>query len=243
MLSLLKIDDLTITYPRANGEKYIAANCVNMSAEDGEITVLMGNSGCGKTSVLKTIAGLIPMESGTIMLNGIEISKLETKERNIAMVSQHIALYPSMTVFDNIAMPLRAMRTPAAEIERRVKDTAKLLEIDWLLTRKPGQLSGGQQQRVAIGRAIVKRPELYLFDEPFSGLDSELREKMQDELMSLRNILDAPIVFVTHDRREAMILADKLIVMIDGTIRQQGKPMDVYHNPVDADVRALICEE
>lgn len=240
---MLKVDDLTITYPRANGEKYIAANCVNMSAEDGEITVLMGNSGCGKTSVLKTIAGLIPMESGTIMLNGIEISKLETKERNIAMVSQHIALYPSMTVFDNIAMPLRAMRTPAAEIERRVKDTAKLLEIDWLLTRKPGQLSGGQQQRVAIGRAIVKRPELYLFDEPFSGLDSDLREKMQDELMSLRNILDAPIVFVTHDRREAMILADKLIVMIDGTIRQQGKPMDVYHNPVDADVRALICEE
>lgn len=240
---MLRIDDLTITYPRAKSEKYIAVNHVNMSADDGEITVIMGKSGCGKTSVLKAIAGLIPTESGTMLLNGIDISKLETKDRNIAMVSQNIALYPSMTVYDNIAMPLRASKTPPLEIDRRVKETAKLLEIDWLLSRRPGQLSGGQQQRVAIGRAIVKRPELYLFDEPFSSLDSELREKMQHELMSLRTMLDAPIVFVTHDRREAMIMADKLIVMAQGKIRQEGKPMDIYHHPADDEVRTLICEE
>lgn len=240
---MLEIIDLTVSYPRGRDEKFIAVEHMNLTAADGEITVIVGSSGCGKTTVLKAIAGLLPCEAGKIILDGADAARLETKDRNVAFVSQKIALYPTMTVYDNIAMPLRAAKTPPAEIDRRVKETAKLLEIDWLLSRKPGKLSGGQQQRVAIARAMVKRPALYLFDEPFSSIDAELRDKMQHELLTLRSVLDAPILFVTHDRREAMLMADKLVVMVDGTIRQQGNPLDVYHHPIDDEVRALICGE
>ncbi len=238
---MLEIIDLSVSYPRGRDEKFMAVEHIDLCAADGEITVIVGPSGCGKTTILKAIAGLIPCEQGRILLDGADAAKLETKDRNIAFVSQKIALYPTMTVYDNIAMPLRAAKAPPSEIDRRIKETAKLLEIDWLLSRKPGKLSGGQQQRVAIARAIVKRPALYLFDEPFSNIDAELRDKMQHELLYLGRMLDAPILFVTHDRREAMLLADKLVVMAAGSIRQQGAPLDVYHHPADDEVKDLLC--
>lgn len=239
---MLKVNDITITYPQKNGARYLAAKQVNMCINDGEIAVIIGKSGCGKTSLLKAIAGLLPLDSGNILLNGIDITNTETKDRNVAMVSQSIALYPSMTVYDNLAMPLRATKVPREELSERIMEVAKFLEIDWLLSRKPGQLSLGQQQRVALGRAIVKRADLYLFDEPFCNLDIVLREKMQQELISLKHLLDAPMLFVTHDRREAMVLADQLIVMFNGEIKQQGKPMDVFLHPTNEEVRLLICE-
>lgn len=239
---MLKVNDLTLTYPQKNGDKHIALNHVGLCVDVGEIAVIIGKSGCGKTSMLKAIAGLLPIESGTIQLNGIDITKFETKDRNLAMVSQSIALYPSMTVYDNFAIPLRAAKLPADRIKSRVQEVAELLEIDWLLSRKPAQLSLGQQQRVALGRALVKCADLYMFDEPFCNLDTTLREKLQLELLSMKHILNAPMLFVTHDRREAMVLADQLIVMVDGEIRQCGKPLDIYHHPIDDEVRSLICE-
>ena len=240
---MLNINDLTLTYPQKNEEKYVALNRVKLCVDDGEIAVIIGKSGCGKTSLLKAIAGLLPIESGNIQLNGIDITKYETKDRNLAMVSQSIALYPSMTVYDNFAMPLRAARVSAEEIKARVKEAAELLEIDWLLSRKPAQLSLGQQQRVALGRALIKCADLYLFDEPFCNLDTVLREKLQLDLLAMKHILNAPILFVTHDQREAMVLADQLIVMVDGEIRQCGKPLDIYHHPIDDEVKSLVCEE
>ena len=240
---MLNINDLTLTYPQKNEEEYVALNRVKLCVDDGEIAVIIGKSGCGKTSLLKVIAGLLPIESGNIQLNGIDITKYETKDRNLAMVSQSIALYPSMTVYDNFAMPLRAARVPAEEIKARVKEAAELLEIDWLLSRKPAQLSLGQQQRVALGRALIKCADLYLFDEPFCNLDTVLREKLQLDLLAMKHILNAPILFVTHDQREAMVLADQLIVMVDGEIRQCGKPLDIYHHPIDDEVKSLVCEE
>lgn len=240
---MIEIMDLAVEYPRGGSGKFTAIEHINLSAEDGEITVIVGPSGCGKTTILKAIAGLIPVANGKILMDGNNMVDLDTKDRNLSMVSQKFILYPNMTVYDNIAMPLRVAKTPPSEIDHRVKETAKLLEIDWLLSRKPGKLSGGQQQRVAIARAIIKRPLLYLFDEPFGNLDAELRDKMQHELLRLRSMLDAPILFVTHDRREAMLLADKLIVMTNGKIRQQGKPLDIYHCPIDDEVKALICGE
>lgn len=240
---MLNINDLTLTYPQKNGEKYVALNRVKLCVDDGEIAVIIGKSGCGKTSLLKAIAGLLPLESGNIQLNGIDITKYETKDRNLAIVSQSIALYPSMTVYDNFAMPLRAAKVPAEEIKARVKEAAELLEIDWLLSRKPAQLSLGQQQRVALGRALIKCADLYLFDEPFCNLDTVLREKLQLDLLAMKHILNAPILFVTHDQREAMVLADQLIVMVDGEIRQCGKPLDIYHHPIDDEVKSLVCEE
>lgn len=240
---MLVVNNLVLTYPEKNGGKHRALNHIELCIDDGEIAVIIGKSGCGKTSLLKAIAGLLPIEEGNIRLNGIDITDYETRERNLAMVSQSIALYPGMTVYDNFAMPLRVMKVPAEEINDRVKKTARLLEIDWLLSRKPSQLSLGQQQRVALGRALIKHADLYLFDEPFCNLDMTLREKLQTDLLSLKHILNAPMLFVTHDRREAMVLADQLIVMVDGEVRQYGKPMDIFHHPIDEDVKKLVCEE
>ena len=240
---MIEIKGLTVNYPRGDIGKFAAIEQISFRADDGEITVIVGPSGCGKTTILKAIAGLLPMAEGKILMDGNDIAGLDTKDRNLAMVSQKFVLYPNMTVYDNIAMPLRVAKTPPAETDQRVKEVAEMLEIEWLLSRKPGKLSSGQQQRVAIARAVVKRPSLYLFDEPFGNLHTELRDKMQHELLQLKKVLDAPMLFVTHDRREAMLLADKLIVMTKGAIKQQGKPLDIYHHPVDEEVRALICGE
>ena len=240
---MIEIKGLTVNYPRGDIGKFAAIEQISFRADDGEITVIVGPSGCGKTTILKAIAGLLSMAEGKILMDGNDIAGLDTKDRNLAMVSQNFVLYPNMTVYDNIAMPLRVAKTPPAETDQRVKEVAEMLEIEWLLSRKPGKLSSGQQQRVAIARAVVKRPSLYLFDEPFGNLHTELRDKMQHELLQLKKVLDAPMLFVTHDRREAMLLADKLIVMTKGAIKQQGKPLDIYHHPVDEEVRALICGE
>ena len=195
---MIEIIDLAVNYPRGNGGKFTAVEHINLSADDGEITVIVGPSGCGKTTVLRAIAGLIPVANGRILMDGNDVAHLDTRDRNLSLVSQKFVLYPNMTVYDNIAMPLRILKTPPEEIDRRTKEIAKLLEIEWLLSRRPGKLSGGQQQRVAIARAMIKRPALYLFDEPFGNLDAEMRDKMQHELLQLRSVLDAPMLFVTH---------------------------------------------
>ena len=191
---------------------------LNLTIEDGSFTVLVGPSGCGKTTTLRLIAGLETITSGRIVIGDQDVTALEPKDRNIAMVFQNYALYPHMTVADNIAFGLMARKTPKDEIERRVNRAANMLGIEPLLERKPKQLSGGQQQRVAIGRAIVRNPNVFLFDEPLSNLDAKLRVEMRTELLKLHRELEATVVYVTHDQEEAMTMGDQIVVMEGGVI-------------------------
>jgi len=208
-----------------------AVRTVDLDVGDGEITVLVGPSGCGKTTTLRLIAGLEPVTSGRILIDERDVTGLEPKDRDLAMVFQNYALYPHMTVADNIAFGLKARHVPRPEIERRVREAAELLDVGSLLKRKPGQLSGGQQQRVAIGRAIVRKPAAFLFDEPLSNLDAKLRVEMRTEILRLQRELRGTIVHVTHDQEEAMTLATRIAVMDKGIIRQIGTPTDIYEFP------------
>ena len=221
-------------------EEVVAVNSVNLDIEDKEFIVLVGPSGCGKTTTLRMVAGLEDISSGEIRIGERLVNDVPPKDRNIAMVFQNYALYPHMTVFKNMAFSLKLRRTPKAEIEQRVKAAADILGIGELLERKPKQLSGGQRQRVAVGRAIVRDPEVFLFDEPLSNLDAKLRVNMRAELIKLHERLDATMIYVTHDQVEAMTMGDRIVVMRNGFIQQVGSPMEVYNQPQNQFVAGFI---
>lgn len=213
---------------------------LDLQIPDGSFVVLVGPSGCGKTTTLRMIAGLEEVTQGSIHLGEREVTNLEPKHRNIAMVFQNYALYPHMSIYDNIAFGLRARKLSKSEIDERVQEVAKMLGIEHLLKRKPGALSGGQQQRVAIGRATVREPAAFLFDEPLSNLDAKLRVEMREELLRIHKQVGTTVVYVTHDQEEAMTLSDIMVVMRDGKIVQQGSPAEVYMNPAHEFVGRFI---
>jgi multiple sugar transport system ATP-binding protein len=204
---------------------------VNLTIPDGSFTVIVGPSGCGKSTLLRIVAGLESPTSGQVLIDGADVTHVDPAERGVAMVFQSYALYPHMTVAENIGFPLKMARMPRAEIERRVGKAASILKLEPLLGRKPRALSGGQRQRVAIGRAIVREPEVFLFDEPLSNLDAALRTQMRVELAELHRELGSTMIYVTHDQVEAMTMADQIVVMNGGRIEQVGAPMDLYNEP------------
>lgn len=213
---------------------------INLSIDDGEFLVLVGPSGCGKSTLLSIIAGLENQSSGSILINGAPVDALEPKERDIAMVFQSYALYPSMTVAGNIGFSLEISGVSKSDREARIQKVAELLQIEKLLDRKPAQLSGGQRQRVAMGRALVRQPKLFLFDEPLSNLDAKLRVEMRTEIKKLHARLGTTIVYVTHDQIEAMTMATRIAVMKDGIIQQFGTPKDIYDHPANAFVATFM---
>lgn len=204
---------------------------INVQIQDGEFIVIVGPSGCGKSTVLRMIAGLEQVTAGKVFIGDACMNKVEPKDRNIAMVFQNYALYPHMTVFNNMAYGLKLRKMSGKDIAQRVEEAADLLQLDELLNRKPKQLSGGQRQRVAMGRAIVRHPSVFLFDEPLSNLDAKLRQTMRVELKKIHATLKTTMIYVTHDQIEAMTLADKIIVMKDGIIEQVGTPGELYTHP------------
>jgi len=218
----------------------IAVNSVNLEVHDGEFLVLVGPSGCGKTTCLRMIAGLEEPTSGEIWIGDRCVNDVSPKDRDIAMVFQNYALYPHMTVYDNMAFALRLRKLPRDEIDRMVNNAAAMLGIQDLLERKPGQLSGGQRQRVALGRAIVRQPAAFLMDEPLSNLDAKLRIQTRAELIKLHRQLGVTTIYVTHDQAEAMTMGDRIAVMRDGVIHQCASPMELYEHPVDRFVAGFI---
>jgi multiple sugar transport system ATP-binding protein len=213
---------------------------LSLDIGSGEFVVFLGPSGCGKSTLLRLVAGLESIDDGEIMVAGRRVDHLPPGARNVAMVFQQYALYPHMTVRDNLAFGLRNARVPADEIERRIDAAARRLEIGELLGRRPGQLSGGQRQRAAIARAIVKKPDLFLFDEPLSNLDAALRARTRIELAQLHQQLKATMIFVTHDQIEAMTLADRIVVMNNRRIEQVGTPMEIYRRPATRFVATFV---
>ncbi|KRA00344.1 glycerol-3-phosphate ABC transporter ATP-binding protein [Mesorhizobium sp. Root157] len=217
-----------------------AVKGVSIAIPDKELCVLVGPSGCGKSTLLRMIAGLEAISSGTVSIDGKVVNEISPTDRDIAMVFQNYALYPHMKVYDNMAYGLRNRGTPKAEIDSRVRSTAKVLELDHLLDRRPRELSGGQRQRVAMGRAIVRNPKVFLFDEPLSNLDAKLRGQMRVEIKNLQRSLGVTSVYVTHDQLEAMTLADILVVMNAGLVEQMGAPLDIYEKPASTFVASFI---
>ena len=217
-----------------------AVKGVSLAIPDGAFTVLLGPSGCGKSTLLRMIAGLETISDGTISIGGTVVNQVEPADRDIAMVFQNYALYPHMSVYNNMAYGLRNRGTPKDEIDKRVRQAAQMLAIEDFLDRKPRALSGGQRQRVAMGRAIVREPQAFLFDEPLSNLDAKLRVQMRLEIRRLHNRLKATSIFVTHDQVEAMTLADQVVVMNKGTIEQVGAPTEVYRRPATRFVATFI---
>ena len=213
---------------------------IDLNVKDGEFVVFVGPSGCGKSTLLRVIAGLESPTSGDIRIDGQNVNAISAAHRGCAMVFQSYALYPHMTVYDNMAFGLENSGTPKAEIETKVGAAATLLRLDELLQRKPTQLSGGQRQRVAIGRAIVREPKLFLFDEPLSNLDAELRVSMRSEIRDLHSRLKATMIYVTHDQVEAMTMADKIVVLRAGKVEQIGAPLELYNHPVNTFVAGFI---
>ncbi len=213
---------------------------VNLNVESGKFLVLVGPSGCGKSTLLRIIAGLERITSGEILIDGKEVSNIPASERGLAMVFQSYALYPHMSVFKNMAFALENLKMDKKIIEQKVNSAAKLLQIEEYLQRKPKALSGGQRQRVAIGRAIVRDPKAFLFDEPLSNLDAELRVTMRKELSSLHEKIGGTMIYVTHDQVEAMTLADQIVVLNNGYVAQAGAPLDLYNNPSDIFVAGFI---
>jgi sn-glycerol 3-phosphate transport system ATP-binding protein len=213
---------------------------IDLDVADGEMIVVVGASGCGKSTLLRIVAGLETPSSGTVRIDGRDVTALEPADRDIAMVFQNYALYPHMSVFENMAYGLKIRGLPTAEIRRRVQDAAEMLEIAPLLDRKPRQLSGGQRQRVAMGRAVVREPKLFLFDEPLSNLDAKLRVQMRAEIRRLQKRLGVTSLFVTHDQVEAMTLGDRLVVMHQGRAAQVASPMQVWGMPADTYVAGFI---
>ncbi len=215
-------------------------NEISLEVHDGEFIVFLGPSGSGKSTLLRMIAGLETIDSGTLTIGGVRCEHLSPGQRNVAMVFQNYALYPHMTVKDNMAFGLYNIGLTQAEVERRVADAARILEMEQLLNRKPSQLSGGQRQRVAIGRAIVKEPKAFLFDEPLSNLDAALRVRTRVELAELHQRIKSTIIYVTHDQTEAMTLADRVVVLNDRKIEQIGTPMEVYSRPASRFVAGFV---
>lgn len=221
-------------------QNVVAVKDFSLHINDKEFVVLVGPSGCGKTTSLRMIAGLEDISDGELYIDDIKVNDIPPKDRDIAMVFQNYALYPHMTVYDNMAFGLKIRKFSKTEIEARVQDAAKILELENLLHRKPKQLSGGQRQRVAVGRAIVRHPKVFLFDEPLSNLDAKLRVQMRAEISSLHNRLQATMIYVTHDQVEAMTMGDKIVVMKDGEVQQVGSPLELYDTPKNKFVAGFI---
>ncbi len=213
---------------------------VDISAEKGEFVVFVGPSGCGKSTLLRMIAGLEEVSGGDVFIDGARVTDAEPARRQVSMVFQSYALFPHMSVRDNIAFGLKMSKVPKAEIERQVAEAARILQMEPLLDRRPRQLSGGQRQRVAIGRAIVRHPKLFLFDEPLSNLDAELRAQMRVEIARLHRELGVTMIYVTHDQVEAMTLADRIVVLRAGRVEQTGSPQDLYDRPANTFVAGFI---
>lgn len=232
--------DLSITNVKKTYDGKLVLHGVDVAIPDGHFAVIVGPSGCGKSTLLRMIAGLEDITSGTIAIGGTVMNDIEPADRGCAMVFQNYALYPHMTVRQNIAYPLRIAKLPAAERDKRVEQAAKILNLTDFLDRRPAQLSGGQRQRVAMGRAIVREPDVFLFDEPLSNLDALLRVQMRIEIKRLHKRLKATSIFVTHDQVEAMTLADTLIVMNAGRIEQTGSPTDIYRKPASVFVAGFM---
>lgn len=235
-MSQVSIKEVSKVYPGG----IEAVHKVSLGINSREFMVLVGPSGCGKTTVLRMIAGLEEITSGEIFIANKVVNNIPAKDRDIAMVFQNYALYPHMTVFENMAFGLKLRKYPKQEIVERVKDAAAILGIEKLLERKPKELSGGQKQRVAVGRAIVRKPLVFLFDEPLSNLDAKFRVQMRAEIHKLHNRLDATMIYVTHDQTEAMTLGDRIAVMKDGVIHQVADPITLYDNPVNKFVAGFI---
>ncbi|MBL8762665.1 MAG: sn-glycerol-3-phosphate ABC transporter ATP-binding protein UgpC [Phycisphaerae bacterium] len=232
----LLLTNISKTYPDGTA----AARDINLSVEKGELVVLVGPSGCGKSTTLRIIAGLEEQSTGDVWIAGRQVNRVEPKDRNIAMVFQNYALYPHMTVRKNMAFALKMRGVGREEIERRVAEAARILDLASVMDKRPAELSGGQRQRVAVGRAIVRDPAVFLFDEPLSNLDAKLRVSTRAEIKSLHRRLGATTVYVTHDQEEAMTLADRLVVMASGKIQQVGASLDVYRKPENRFVAAFI---
>ena len=217
-----------------------AVKGIDLDIPDGEFTVLVGPSGCGKSTLLRTIAGLEDIDEGSIEIGGQLVNHMRPRDRDVAMVFQDYALYPHMTVYGNISLSLRARRMAKTEIDARVDRAAEMLGIGHLLQRYPRQLSGGQRQRVAIGRAIVRNPRVFLFDEPLSNLDAQLRDEMRSEIKRLHQEIATTMIYVTHDQIEAMTLADRIVLLRDGIIEQQGAPLDLFEQPATLFVAGFL---
>ncbi|MEZ4563481.1 MAG: ABC transporter ATP-binding protein [Thermomicrobiales bacterium] len=230
------LTDITKTY----GASPPAVRGVSLEIQDGEFFTLLGPSGCGKTTTLRMIAGLEAVTSGRIELKGRDVTNVPARDRDVAMVFQSYALYPHMTVRQNLGLNLQVRKVPKSEIRQRVADVGRMLQLENLLDRKPGQLSGGQRQRVALGRAIIRRPNVFLMDEPLSNLDLKLREETRTELKKLHENLRITTVYVTHDHSEALVLSDRIAVMNDGVLLQVGDPHEVYRRPADVFVARFI---
>jgi multiple sugar transport system ATP-binding protein len=232
----------TITFEHVTKQfdESFAVNDLNIEVEDGEFLVLVGPSGCGKTTALRMLAGLEEITTGRILIGDRVVNNVAPGARNVAMVFQSYALYPHMTVYDNLAFSLRNQKQPKEEIDRRVQSAAKTLELDTMLKRKPKQLSGGQRQRVALGRAIVREPEAFLMDEPLSNLDAALRLQTRAEILKLQQRLGTTTIYVTHDQVEAMTMGDRIAVMRLGVLQQIGTPEDLYKNPANTFVATFI---
>ena len=221
-------------------KKVVAVHDFNLDIKDKEFVVFVGPSGCGKSTTLRMIAGLEEISEGTVEIDGVVVNDLQPKDRDIAMVFQNYALYPHLTVFENMAFSLRLKKVPTDEVFRRVTEAAKVLGITEYLTRKPRALSGGQRQRVAIGRAMVRDSKVFLMDEPLSNLDAKLRNQMRAEIILLRKKIDTTFIYVTHDQTEAMTLGDRIVIMKDGFIQQVGTPTEVFEHPVNLFVAGFI---
>jgi multiple sugar transport system ATP-binding protein len=234
-MAQVRLSALVKTYGR-----HTAVDRVSLVVEDGEFVALVGPSGCGKTTTLNLIAGLIELDAGSIHIGDHEVTTLDPKDRDIAMVFQNYALYPNKTVRENLAFPLRMRRTARAEIDRRIGEAARVLDIGHLLERRPRELSGGQQQRVALGRALVREPKVFLMDEPLSNLDAKLRVQMRAALKRFHQDLGATIVYVTHDQLEAVTMADRIAVMQGGVLQQYDTPEAVFTQPANIFVAGFI---
>lgn len=221
-------------------DKKVIINNVDLTVEDKEFLVLVGSSGCGKSTLLRMIAGLEDITKGEIYIDGKCVNNVHPKERDIAFVFQNYALYPHMSVYDNMAFPLKMRKMSKKDIDLKVKEAAEILDLTELLERKPKQLSGGQRQRVALGRAIVRNPKVFLMDEPLSNLDAKLRVQMRSEIKKLHQKLQTTFIYVTHDQTEALTMGDRIAVIDNGVIQQIGTPIDVYNNPTNKFVGGFL---
>jgi multiple sugar transport system ATP-binding protein len=240
-MAQVKLSELVKVYPGSGrNPPFEAVKRINLEVRHGEFMVLVGPSGCGKSTTLRMIAGLEEVTAGEIAIDERVVNTTQPKNRDIAMVFQNYALYPHMTVFDNMAFGLKLKKTPKSEIRERVNRAAEILGIEELLERKPKALSGGQRQRVAVGRAIVRNPKVFLFDEPLSNLDAKMRVSMRTEISKLHNRLGATMIYVTHDQVEAMTMGDRICVMKDGKILQVAEPLELYNHPANLFVGGFI---
>lgn len=235
---MLKIDLIDVVKEYRKGT--FAVDKVTFSAEPGEFLVLVGPSGCGKSTILRMVAGLESITSGDLLFNDVKMNDIEPGKRNIGMVFQNYALYPHLTVYENLAFPLKIQKYPKSDIDKRVKEISQLTGLNDYLSRKPKQLSGGQRQRVALGRALVRKPDIFLFDEPLSNLDAKLRVQMRNEIISLHNKAETTSVYVTHDQVEAMTMGSRIAVLDNGKLMQAGTPDEVYNRPRNTFVAGFL---